>query len=155
MTNPQINVPKLESPLIGEDGQISIPWYRLIIQMFKMAGGNTPLQNSAYLVVNDNGGIDIYSAANAEFIGSLPVVNVPGDPGIAINVGANSPFIYTAPKDGTLVVFGAAVAISRGGGAFVNATLTGGPIPLLIDDVAQITWYGQGPPVVTFLPIGQ
>jgi hypothetical protein len=77
--------------------------------------------------------------------------------GIAPTVitAGSSPFLFTPSFQGTLVVFGAEVELSRDSGTtWYKVTLNGGAIPLLVKDEVRITWYGSSSPIVTFFPSG-
>jgi hypothetical protein len=81
----------------------------------------------------------------------LPPATSRAQPIWAVSVGA-SPFVFTAPFDGILVVTGgtvSAISLNRGAG-FLSTGLTVGVIPVRQRDQVQITW--SGVPTVTFYP---
>lgn len=70
----------------------------------------------------------------------------------SISVGA-SPFTYTAPSDGLVIVSGGTVSLVQyGRGASTTALgLLGGIIPVLKGDTVTVTW-AISAPTMTFMP---
>ena len=71
---------------------------------------------------------------------------------IAVSVGA-SPFAYTVPAYGTLVIQGgtvSSVTLQRPGGSAVNIGVTAGPIPVQPGDIVTTTYTVA--PTLTFIP---
>lgn len=67
-----------------------------------------------------------------------------------------SPFDFQAPTNGTLLISSGVVAISRDGGeTFFPAGTMGGTVPVVVADIARVSWSGALPPSVVFLPTGQ
>ena len=81
----------------------------------------------------------------------LPPANPRAQPIWAISVGA-SPFVYTAPFNGILLITGgtvSAISLNRGAG-FLTTGLTVGIVPMRRQDQVQVTWSGL--PAMTFYP---
>lgn len=115
--------------------------------------------NAAYIQQSPTGAgapLEVHKAADGSLIGVIPVVDIPGQPAVAVPIVGASPFSWTAPKDGTLLVESGKVELRRPGGAlgavFWQTSLVGGAVPMLKTDEVRITWY-NAPPLLTFLPI--
>lgn len=64
--------PKLDAPIIDENGFISIPWYRLLMTLWQKSGGSfTQLPNSQVLEVAPDGSTMIVNSATGETSGSV------------------------------------------------------------------------------------
>lgn len=73
---------------------------------------------------------------------------------VQVQSPSTSPFTFTAVYGGTLIVGSGAVAISRDNGqTWLPVSVSGGAIPVLVNDQVQVTWY-QTVPTITFLPSG-
>lgn len=145
--------PRLGTPLANEDGTVSIPWYRFLISLWnKLGQGTSQAANAVYLALTGANTITAYESATGNEIAVLATSSAVGGPAVPVPVGA-SPFTYTALVSGTLVVFGARVDLSRDNGVtFYPASLVGGPIPLVLHDVAKLSWFSAAAPTVTWLP---
>ena len=151
-------MPRLDARAVNPDGTFSRAWYRLIIDQWKRNGGSFNSAPNACFVqqspVGAGAPLSVYKSYNGELIGTIALVNIPGEPAVPL-VPVASPFSYVAPKDGTLVVFSGLVELSRDSGVtWYKVSLAGGALPMLIKDQARVTWYGDEPPELTFFPIG-
>lgn len=73
---------------------------------------------------------------------------------ISVVTVGSTPFTYTAPMGGTLIVNGGTttqIKFSRDGANFYITGLTAGMFPLSQGDQLVVT-YSVGPPTVTFVP---
>lgn len=73
----------------------------------------------------------------------------PGSSAAQVAVGA-SPFVYTVPSSGLVVVSSGTLALSRDGGA-TYLPITGNSVPVRNADLVQLTYTG-GAPSFNFLP---
>jgi hypothetical protein len=152
MSSNQQGFPYLGTPLVDSNGNVSIPWYRFFVSLWRNTGGsNVPGGSAVYFVENIAGGVDVYDTATASYIGTLVLSGRPGQPAVPQAPGA-SPFEYTALIQGTMVVTGAQVELSRDGATWYLVTLTGGAVPLKTGDSIRVTWYGDEIPKVTWFP---
>lgn len=148
--------PQLGTPFIDEFGQVSKPWYMLLVSMFaKLGGSQSTIANSAFIQQQPTGSgapLGVYAGGTGAQIGVVQLTDLPGGAAVPLAPAA-SPFIYTALAQGTLIVFSAKVEISRDTGAnWLPVSLNGGAIPLLKNDQIRLTWFSADPPEVTFLP---
>lgn len=120
-------MPRLNTPLVNADGTITVPWYRLFISMWQRTGGSTVPATSQVLYSNAAGGQEVVLSAPA------------------------SPITYQAPSAGSLVASSGKVEVSRTG-TFRQVSLVGGAIWLATGDSVQVSWMGNEPPTVVFLP---
>lgn len=149
-------MPQLSSRIVDEDGRLNRTWQRLLLSLWKKTGsGYLANVNAAYLEQAPTGAgnpVDIRKASDGSLIGTIPVVNTPGGPAEPQVVGG-SPFLFLAPKDGTLVVEAGKVELSRDlGVTYYQVSLVGGACPVLIKDQIQVSWYNDAPKI-TFFPI--
>ena len=146
--------PQAGQPFVEDNGSGSMvltrPWQRFLANLWNKSGGGNALINAAYLTIN-NGVLSVYQAVTGQLIGQLAVFNNPGQPGVAQVLGA-SPFVFTSPGTGSLIVESGQVEISRDHGVtLLICSLTGGAIPVLKLDQVRVTWY-NAKPKVTYLP---
>lgn len=144
--------PKLDSAIADPNGQISIPWYRLLITLWNRAGGAVPanlLSATAYVSLVGTL-IDVFRNSDGAKLGTVQLDVSTGGVAVAQTVGA-SPWTFTAPKCGTLVVDSGQVELARGLGSFWTVGLAGGAIPVMAADRVRITYY-RTTPTVAFLP---
>ncbi len=150
--------PLIETPLVGDDRTITHPWHRFFISLWQKTGGSTAgPTNTVYITQgdDDNAPLVVRKSIPPDFpvLGTFTLQNTGGGPAVPQVLGA-SPFIFEAPKDGTLVVFAAQVELSRDAGAtYYKVTLQGGAIPVLLFDKVRVTWFGPNLPEVTYFPI--
>jgi hypothetical protein len=150
---PTVVVPRLDTPLVDLDqGRITHPWYRFLIDLYKKVGGSAiSVPSSAYLALTPSGAIGVYLAATNQLLGFLTITSGQGLPATNVPVGA-SPFVYTAGTSGYLIVEWGEVEISRdGGNTWYQAFLVGCSLGMTQNDKARIT-YRAGAPTITFLP---
>ena len=150
---PQQPFPNLDSPLVDENGDITQPWYRLLIAIWKKTGGSSSILNSVYLTTDifDPSLLNVYDTSTNELLGTVNL-NSLAPAAQNIVVSTPSPFTYLAVRKGTLVVFSSKVELNRLNGAWIPVTLQGGAIPMQRTDQARMTWFGVDPPTLTFLP---
>lgn len=140
------------------NGQISGWFYRFLLSLWFRTGKDFIANvNAAYLQQAATGAgtpIEVRKAADGSLIGVIYIANTPGGAPIP-QAPVVSPFQFTAPKDGTLVVESGKVELSRdGGGTWFQTSLAGGALPVLIQDQVRVTWF-NAIPLITFFPIGQ
>lgn len=146
---------RLDARITNPDGTPSVPFYRMLTNMWNAIGlngqpwtqvGNVSVANPNSLVVNDVNGETVATIPIPVQTGLTPEPAEPQSPN-------TSPFEFTAPVIGTLVVFAGAVEISRDAGAtFYMVTLTGGAIPMLPDDQVKVSWDSSTKPTIIWLP---
>ena len=131
--------PKLNAPIIDDAGNVSIPWYRLLITLWTRSGGSVT-NGSVNGTVQSDGNLQISTKVEGNGIEPIAV--------------AQSPQIFAPTFQGTLIATACQVELSRNQGQtwFVVSPM-GGAIPMLVNDWARFTWYGQSP-TLTFLPGG-
>lgn len=148
----QQGFPQLSTPFVDTNRLLALPWYQLMIELWQKQGGGTSTASATIILQYNGVNVGMYDAVTGAFLGNVSISNPVG--GAAVNVvpGA-SPFTYTAPQAGTLIVAAAQIEISRDSGAnWFIASVTGGTVPVLFDDQVRMTWYGPNIPVITFLP---
>lgn len=146
-------MPRLNAPLVNEDGTVAIAWYRWFISMWNRMGLARSAQVSAVFGSQGPGGnVGIYDSFTGDFIGNI--IFSEQIPGPAVpQTPTTSPFIYQATASGSLVVFGGACELSRDRGLnFFGVTLTGGAIPVRNGDQVRVKWYSTDLPQITFFP---
>ena len=144
--------PYLDTPFVDEHQRITIPWYRFLIALWKATGGSIPITSSVYLQQVGTQIVAYNTSTNAP-IGVLVTSGTPGGPDSAIAVGA-SPFVYSPPGSGTVVVYSGQVELTRDAGAnWALIGLSGGAVPVLKDDEIRITYTDAGnKPVARWFP---
>lgn len=154
-------IPQLNSAVTNPDGTLNRTWFDFFRQLWLRTGGGTNLVVSALL----QGGIWVLEfvtssiavvGGNINASGTAVEISTPLIGGLpqAQALGI-SPWTFTATFQGTLLVFGARVDFSRDAGAtFFPVTLQGGAIPMLVGDLVKLTWFGDPPESVVFLPGG-
>lgn len=142
--------PKPEAPAIASDGTFTFVWYRFLSNLWQQLGrSNIPI-GQMVLLQQITQGLQALTASTGAVLGKLLTsFSVGGVPEPLALV--NSPWTFSAPGPGTLLVSSGACAIGRGG-TFYPAGLTGGVLPLMLGDSVQVTWYGHVPPTATWLP---
>lgn len=146
-------VPPLKDQPLTQNDRVTLAWSRFFDQLYLLAGGSSVPVSSPVVIRQIGGGfLGAFDAISGDQIGVIPLVNQPG--GLTqVVVITGSPQVYHAVSDGTLVVFGAAVELSRDGGvAWFQVTLQGGAIPMKAQDRARMTWYSVDPPTITWFP---
>lgn len=146
--------PPLQSSKISEDdGNVTYPWSRWFLLIWNLVGGGmVPVQNPVVLRLITPDELGAYSAATGELLGIIPLENQPGGAAQPVAI-TGSPQVFTAPGDGTLVVFAAKVELSRDNGVtWYIVTLNGGAVPMLMNDQVRVTWFSTEPPTITYFP---
>lgn len=151
MTTPaRIKLPLQGTPAVNPDGTWSIPWYRVIVQFFRLQGNSqVALAEGVYLKEISAHRVDAFSTADDSLIGTLALKNIPGPTPTPEPPGAPG-FTFTPAIDGTLTVFGGRVEMERDAGGFSVLSLCGGSFPMLVNDTARISWFTGVPPEVQF-----
>lgn len=144
--------PKLNSPLVDGNGNITHPWQRLLIALWQKTGGSGTLPNSSTYVAPIGGSnFGVFDAVTGTLLGVITTVSPSGAAAQPVSVSA-SPFVFTSAGIGTLVMESGQVEISRDHGAtYFIGSLTGGFVPLLVGDKVRVTYYNSVPKI-TFLP---
>ena len=146
-------VPLQDYPLTQND-RVTLSWSRFFTQLASLVGGSsTPIADPVVIRLIAPNQLAAYDATTGELLGTIPLENQPGGvPQIVAITG--SPQVYKAVSDGTLVVFSAALELSRDSGAtWYQVTLQGGALPLKTGDWARATWYNSAtPPKITWFP---
>ena len=144
--------PRLNTPLVNDDGTPSFGWYRLLISLWQKLGGNASNTAAAvYLQTDSSGNVDAYAGATGKLLGIVPLGDVVGGP-VQPVAPTVSGMTYKAAVSGILIVFGARVDVSRDGLNYYPCSLTGGQITLQRNDIAKITWFSAAPPQLSFFP---
>lgn len=135
-------VPQLSTPFVDTSGIIAIPWYQLLVDLWRKTGsGYSSTPEVAYWQYSE-GVLTAYSPAGQAIV---PGAAAPQDLG-------SSPFVFTAPQAGTLVCSAGTVSISRdGGNTYYSAGTAGGAIPLQGGDLCKVAW-SESAPTVAWLP---
>lgn len=153
----QHDFPRLNTPLVElESGIISRPWHRLLIELWKKVGSAFLSVANAVYIGQDPSQVGVsvsaFSATTGNKIGDLLLTNAAPAPPVPQALGA-SPFVFAAPKAGTLVVFSGKVELSRDGATWYEIGLMGGAVPVLAGDQVRVTWFQADAPTVTFFPV--
>lgn len=159
-----VGFPRLEARIVDpETGTLTRPWYEFLRQIFlRIGGASSSVVNGALSTMNNVFLISLGSITRSMLAGiqkgdgnvvQCTPLEGSAEQGVVLGV---SPFVYTAGFQGTLVVFGAGLEVSRDSGTtWHQVSLTGCPLPMLAKDQARITWRDPGsPPSVVFLPSG-
>jgi hypothetical protein len=147
-------VPQLGTPLVDSNGNISIPWYRFILNLWQTIGGLGQQVTSAVYLSVTNGVVSAFQSLGGVLLGTIIFTKSRGSPAIPLVLGA-SPFIYIAPVSGSLLVYGGQLEMSRDNAVtWYPVGLTGGALRMLFDDQARVTWFGAAAPPVVFMPDG-
>jgi len=159
--NTSAGFPQVTAPLVEpETGLIVFVWYAFLRQLWLRVGGavgNILTGALAGVVPLLTIGQSVVALVAGELQKDGNVrVNTPveGDAPQIVALG-NSPFVFHTVFQGTLVVFGGEVELSRDTGTtWYKVGLAGGAVPVLVGDEIRITWYSPVPPPVTFFPGG-
>lgn len=151
-TGSQAAFPQIGTEFVNEHRLIAIPWYRLLIQLWRLAGGaNIPISQAVYFILQSPLEIEAFSVDTGA-IGFLQLQNQPGGAAVP-QTPAGSPFVYTAAVTGTLVAFCGEIELSRDSGTtYYKVSLTGGAVPMLKGDKVRVSWVGGSAPTVTWFP---
>lgn len=159
-------LPLANTPFINPDGTITFAWYRVFVSLLQRTGLISPGDAGEAGVSSTQNGVTIgqspqgaggplaaYSAASGALLGIISLVNTAGGPAEPQTVVV-SPFTFESVWDGTLIASSGKVEISRDAGVtWYSIGLTGGAVPVLIDDQVRVTWYSSFPPTVVLLPV--
>src|SRR5258706_14685811 len=146
-------IPRLDSPVIDLGTGYWVPsWYRFIIILWQKEGGSFTTLQGATVLQNNGGVLSALNALSGQWNGTIGTSASPGGAAVPQTRGA-SPFVFTATRSGSLVVFAAEAELSRDNGVtYYAVTLTGGAIPVLNGDKVRVTWFTAVAPKVTFFP---
>ena len=127
--------PRLDSAVVDSSGELSKTWYYFLLKIWQLLGGNAApsLQEGVFLSSSDG-------ESNATVLSSNSgKVILGGD--VQETVPADSPYTFTAPSSGTLVLSNnISFTISRNKGVPVSVAASGGAIFLQQGDVVVGTW---------------
>lgn len=144
--------PLLNSPFVENGGFLAKPWHRFLISLWQRSGGAAPIIADVILKQTGIDTLTAYDSTTGDVIGVVPLEDVPGGP-VQVVAITGSPQIYHSANDGVLVVFSAAVEMSRDGITWYQASLQGGAFPLKTGDRVRATWFNPAtPPTITWFP---
>lgn len=143
--------PLQDYPIADDQGKVTLAWSRWFTTVWNLLGGQAvPGDNPVALRQTAPSTLSVYNAGTGQLIGTVQLDGVPGGAPVPVAAGA-SPQIYTATDNGFLVVFAAAVELSRDSGVtWYQVTLNGGAVPMLPEDQVRLTWYNQAPKITWF-----
>lgn len=148
-------IPNPFVPMVNADGTPQQVWFRFLNNLWNKLGKGFSTNGDAVFLASASGGglpVTMYDAVTGQVLGQVettPVNPGPAEPQVLVV----SPFEYVAVKVGTLIVFSGEVEISRDSGlTWYKVGLSGGALPLLVTDLARVSWFGPVVPEVTFLP---
>lgn len=149
MTTPSTQpFPRLVSEFVNPDRTLSYPWYRLLITLWQRTGGSVVSTTGSAFLNLVGSLLDAYRSSDGTRIGTVQMDNSAGGPA-AVQVLGASPFIFTAPICGTLLVESGQIEFSRDSGAnWYVFGLAGGATHLMAGDQVRVTWYNVAPKVV-------
>lgn len=151
---PQITLPHFQHPFVDPGGQLTQPWYRILVEIWRRLGGsqaNTP--GTLYVQIDPNGNIGLYNVQNNEEVGILPVIPLTPPAVVPIPILGASPFIYKSDSIGSIVFDSGAVDISRDSGiTWYTGFKVGGAMLIGNGDWVRFTWF-ESSPVVAFFPL--
>jgi hypothetical protein len=144
--------PRLGVKFVDSDGNISIPWYRLLVNMWTALGKSASQTPMVVFLQQTAAGIQAFASATGALLGTLAVTPAQGGPAVPLAPGV-SPWVYPVPGAGVLVAFACQIEFSRDGGVtWFPVTLTGGAVACQPKDQVRLTWF-QGPvPQATWFP---
>lgn len=160
-------MPRLDTPVVDPaTGMLTTPWYRVFITLLRRTGcigagdagqaGVPSIQNGVVLGQDQEGPnlpISAYNAGDGTLLGQIQLGSETGAAAIPQAVGL-SPWIFTAPLPGTLVVDSGKLEISRDAGAtYWLSSLVGASLPVLKGDLVRVTFL-KATPTAAFLPVG-
>lgn len=144
------NIPAPNTPFLDKSGQVSLIWRRFLTALLNRTGG-TNAEGNALLNGNANEQFAVQTAASPT--SAVPLAQYRSQAGQAPSAVAvtGSPFTFTAPANGFLVVSGGTVSnveFQRGG---VQATIGSPPeiISMRFNDQVIVA-YSSSPGVIWF-----
>lgn len=151
--SPTAAFPQLGTRFVDENGSIEIPWYRLLIQLWRLIGGsNVPIANAVYFILNLPSTLQVWSISTGGLVGVVALQDTPGKPAVP-QAPAVSPFVFTAAGSGMFSGFCCKMELSRDAGVtYYPLTLTGGAVPMLKADKIRLSWLGASPPTAVWFP---
>lgn len=155
MSDPGVNTaafPQLGTEFVDEHREITIPWYRLLISLWRLAGGSqVPISQAVYFLLVAPEEVEVVSVVSGP-IGFLQLQNQPGQPAVPQTLGS-SPTTFLAGVTGMMSVFAGKSELSRDGGStYYPVSLTGAAIPMLKGDICRISWVGTNKPTAVWWP---
>lgn len=156
-------MPKLDSPMVNEDGTVALPWYYFFVRIWQaIGGGNLSFQNigilqsaggSAPIQVLSPGGNLVATFQSGAFNPQETYLQIasPGQTEQQLTPGAN-PFYYTASQSGTILVDGNSLTlrVTRSNGLYYRAALNVGNIHLRKNDQVSVAWVGNAPNIIWY-----
>src|SRR5574337_1591764 len=136
MTIPVISVSNVPIQAVALDrgGYFSQPWVHFFQFLYARVGGSSAPSNAALAAAITGGNTG---------------------PAVPLTVGV-SPFVYTAPLAGSVVVSGGAienVEFDRAPAGFITVGAFRGAFPVAQNDQLRVTYTAGQPPTMTFVPI--
>lgn len=148
----QVGFPQLDSHFVDEERNILYPWYRLLVALWQLTGsGLVPIFQAVFFKQISPQEIEVFATSPNSTVGFMRLKDQPGASAVALTPVV-SPFLFTAPGDGTFVAFSCEIDLSRGV-TTAKVSLTGGAVPMMKDDVVTLTWLGPAP-AGTWFPSG-
>lgn len=149
---PTAAFPQLGTEFVDQNREITIPWYRLLIQLWRLAGGSQiPIAQAVFFLLIAPGEIEAVSVDSGP-VGLLQLQNQPGETAVPQALGS-SPTVFSTAVTGMLSVFAGRSDLSRDAGAnYYPISLTGAAIPMLKGDQVKISWVGANKPTVVWWP---
>lgn len=146
-------IPKLGAAFVNPDGTVSFAWYRFLITLWQRSGSGkgaaTTAANAVYFV-SSAAGIGAYLVADNTFLGYLSPSGSSGGPAVPV-VAGSSPFVYSAPGPGFIIVSSGKLELSRdSGGTWYTVGLQGGSVPVTLGDLIRVTWTTSAPTITLF-----
>jgi hypothetical protein len=136
-------IPNLDSPMVNPDLTITIPWYQLLIGLWRRTGGSTTPVTAQNVITTQTG-----APAQVLVPVGTPYEYSPKTLGnLVVTRKFSSLSIFNGTKGGETVEF------SRDGGQ--NWYIVGcAPVilPLLAGDFVRISWFLAGAPTVVWFP---
>lgn len=160
MVDPNLHQSFQDFPRLGtrfvdpENGLLAAAWYRLLITLWRRTGNAFPITQQAIILQRDStsGEIQVVETTTGTVLGILNFSGATGGPPQNVAIGT-SPSTVAMPKSGMLIASTGQSEISRDAGAtFYVVSLTGGPIPVIMDDIIRMTWFSTTKPILTLFP---
>jgi hypothetical protein len=140
--------PLLGTPMVDSAGRLTVPWYRMLIDIFRKVGGSSVLTSSTVVIQETaEGDLQAIQVSTGAVIGNLTLAAILP---VQILTPVSSPFKFQSSAQGTFVASSGAISLSRDGTNFFPVSLTGGACPMQIGDTVELTWFSSEVPQATF-----
>lgn len=158
-------MPKLNTPIVDERGYATSALARFFTTLWLKSGSNGRMLGDASSIQNAvtfaqeataaGAPLTAYNTLTGEELGVIQLQDVPGGPEVVQTLAA-SPFVFTAPHEGMLLVNGGKTEFSRDAGTtWYQGSLVGGFIPVQKADMVRVSWSSAyAPSPVVYFPIG-